>query len=73
MEEIKIHKHQLKQIQETLRMCANALKSHTRETCLDRDVMHSWNISKALLNGDDATKLKRHASENIELKGENNG
>lgn len=34
---------QLKEIANTLRMIANALDSPKRETCLDRNIMRSWN------------------------------
>ena len=34
---------ELKEIANTLRMVANALDSSKRESCLDRNVMRSWN------------------------------
>jgi len=41
MEEILIYKYQLEAIKDTLRMTANVLKSHSKETCLDRCIMKS--------------------------------
>lgn len=34
---------ELKEIANTLRMVSNALGSPERETCLDRNIMRSWN------------------------------
>lgn len=33
----------LKGIEDTLRLVSNTLKSSNRETCLDRNIMRSWN------------------------------
>lgn len=42
--------YQLKEIANTLRMVANTLKSPERETCLDRNVMRSWNDVVDIIN-----------------------
>ena len=52
MEELKIYKHQAKQIEDTLRMVANTLKSHSKETCLDRNVIQSWDMIKNVIEGE---------------------
>lgn len=44
MEELKIYAYQAKQIEDTLRMVANVLKSHDKKTCIDRNVMQSWDM-----------------------------
>jgi len=38
MEELIIYKFQAKKIEDALRKTANVLKSHNKETCLDRDI-----------------------------------
>jgi hypothetical protein len=40
---------QLEDIENTLRMCYNALDSHTKKTCLDRCVCKSWEFTKSAL------------------------
>lgn len=50
MEELKIYKYQAKQIEDTLRKVANTLESNNLTTCLDRDVMQSWEMIKNVLN-----------------------
>ncbi len=42
---------ELREIADTLRMVANALESPKRESCLDRNVMRSWNHVVDLING----------------------
>lgn len=49
MKELKIYEFQAKQIEDTLRIVANELKSKNRETCLDRDIMVSWRTIKNVL------------------------
>lgn len=41
----------LKETADTLRMVANALDSSKRETCLDRNVMRSWNHVVDMIKG----------------------
>lgn len=41
---------QLKHIEDTLRLVANAFHSSKRETCLDRMIMQSWNWVVDALN-----------------------
>ncbi|MFW6246788.1 MAG: hypothetical protein ACOC22_01235 [bacterium] len=50
MEELTIYEFQAKRIEDTLRVVANALKSHDKKTCLDRDVMQSLQMIKNVLN-----------------------
>ena len=52
MQELSIYEFQAKRIEDTLRLVANTLKSHSKETCLDRDVMQSWEFIKNVLNKD---------------------
>lgn len=42
---------ELKEICNTLRMISNALDSPKRETCLDRNVMRSWNYVVDMIKG----------------------
>lgn len=51
MDKLELYRFQAKQIEDTLRMCANALESHDRKTCLDRNVMQSWQVIKNVLEG----------------------
>lgn len=51
MKELKIYEFQAKQIEDTLRMVSNVLESKSKETCLDRDVMQSWQMIKNVLAG----------------------
>lgn len=41
----------LRETADTLRMVANALESPKRESCLDRNVMRSWNHVNDLIRG----------------------
>lgn len=52
MKELKIYEHQAKEIEDTLRMVANRLKSHSKETCLDRNVIQSWEMIQNVLTGE---------------------
>jgi hypothetical protein len=51
MKELKIYEFQAKQIEDTFRLVANQLESQTKKTCLDRDVMQSWQMIKNVLSG----------------------
>ncbi len=50
MKELKILKFQAEQIEDTFRVVARVLKSHDKLTCLDRDVMVSWQMIKNVLD-----------------------
>lgn len=50
MKKLTIYEYQAKQIEDTLRLVANTLKSHPKTTSLDRDVMQSWAMIKNVLN-----------------------
>ena len=46
---------ELKEIANTLRMVANALDSPKRKSCLDRNIMRSWNCVVNMINGKEAS------------------
>lgn len=48
---VKVPIGELKEIANTLRMVANALDSPKRDTCLDRNVMRSWNYAVDMIKG----------------------
>lgn len=41
---------QIKRIENTLKLCANAFEASKRQSCLDRDVMLCWNWCHDALN-----------------------
>lgn len=41
MKELKIYQFQAEAIENALRIAANVLESHNKETCLDRQIMQS--------------------------------
>lgn len=48
---IKVPLWELKEIADTLRMVAITLDSPKRQSCLDRNVMRSWNHVVDMING----------------------
>lgn len=50
MKELKIYEFQAKQIEDTFRMISNLLESKNKETCLDRDIMVSWQMIKNVID-----------------------
>lgn len=38
-----LDKFQVEKLENTLRLCANYMNAHKRDTCLSRDVMLCWN------------------------------
>lgn len=46
---------ELKEIADTLRMVANTLDSPKRKSCLDRNIMRSWNYVVDMINGKEAS------------------
>lgn len=46
---------ELKEIADTLRMVANTLDSPKRKSCLDRNIMRSWNYVVDMINGKKAS------------------
>jgi len=52
MKELKIYEFQAKEIEVTLRLVAMVLKSKSKTTSLDRDVMQSWQVIKNILAED---------------------
>lgn len=54
-ETINVPLWELKEIANTLRMVANALDSPKRESCLDRNVMRSWNNVVDIINGKESS------------------
>ena len=49
MKKLVIHEYQAKQIEDTLRMVANVLESYSKKTCVDRNVMQSWDMIKNVI------------------------
>ncbi|MEK6882705.1 MAG: hypothetical protein AABY22_23990 [Nanoarchaeota archaeon] len=49
MKKLIIYEFQAKQIEDTLRLVARVLESKNKLTCLDRDVMVSWQMTKNVL------------------------
>ena len=60
MKELKIYEYQAKQIEDTLRLAARALGSHSKTTSLDRDVMQSWEMIQNVLKGEPENEVKRY-------------
>ena len=52
MEKIEIYKFQLEQIEDALRMTANAYNCRKKESCLDRTVTQAEQYAKNALNGE---------------------
>lgn len=50
MKELKIYEFQAKQIEDTFRLVAKSLGSKSKTTCVDRDVMQSWEMIKNVLS-----------------------
>ena len=59
MKELKIYEFQAKQIEDTFRLVARVLESEGKKTCLDRDVMQSWEMIKNVLAEDINKQAKR--------------
>jgi len=59
MKELKIYEFQAKQIEDTLRMVANRLKSSPKGTSLDRDIMQSWGMILNVLTHEIDKEVKR--------------
>jgi len=49
MKELKIYEFQAKQIEDTLRTVQRLMESEKRETCIDRDIMVSWQMIKNII------------------------
>lgn len=54
-ETINVPLWELKEIANTLRMVANALDCPKRKSCLDRNVMRSWNNVVDIINGKESS------------------
>lgn len=59
MEELKIYEFQAKQIEDTLRLVSQILKSKYKITSIDRDIMQSWEMIKNVLNKNIDTHVSR--------------
>lgn len=59
MKKLIIYEFQAKEIEDTLRLVANLLESHDKKTCLDRDVMQSWQMIKNVLAGTIDERINR--------------
>ena len=58
MEKLEIYRFQAIAIENTLRMVANALDSHKKENCLDRNVIQSLERMRNVLKGEIDTQVK---------------
>jgi len=58
MKELTIYEFQAEEIQNALRLVANLLESHKKETCLDRNVMQAKQMIENVLAG----KIDTHVS-----------
>ena len=58
MEKLEIYAFQAKEIEDTLRMVANTLESHSKETCLDRNVIQSLEFIRNVLKKEIDTRVK---------------
>ena len=59
MKELKIYEFQAKQIEDTLRIVARSLESKNKTTCMDRDIMQSWEMIRNVLSGQIDVHVKR--------------
>ena len=50
MKKLTIYDYQARRIEDTFRLINNLLKCQSKETCLDRDVMQSWEFIKNVLD-----------------------
>ena len=58
MEKLEIYRFQAIDIENTLRMIANILDSHKKETCLDRNVIQSLERMRNVLKGEIDAQVK---------------
>jgi uncharacterized UBP type Zn finger protein len=58
MEKLEIYRFQAEDIEDTLRIVANTLSSHSKETCLDRNVIQSLERMRNVLKGEIDTQVK---------------
>lgn len=59
MEKLTIYQFQAEQIENTLRLVSNLLKSQNKTTCLDRDIMQSWQMVKNVIEGNPDKRVSR--------------
>ncbi len=59
MKELKIYEFQAKQIEDTLRVVARLLESKNKTTCLDRDIVVSFQMIKNVLSENINESVKR--------------
>ena len=59
MENIKVPRFVLENIEDTLRLANNLHKSYKKETCFDRNVIQSLNCVRKLLSGQEITGSER--------------
>lgn len=59
MEEIKVPKFVLENIENTLRLWANTYNCYDRGTCLHRDTIGNLNAVRKLLKGKEITGMER--------------
>ncbi len=49
MKELKIYEFQAKQIEDTFRVVQRIMESDKKKTCIDRDIMLSWQMIKNII------------------------
>jgi len=59
MKELTIYEFQAKDIEDCLRLCARALGSKDKKTCLDRDVMQAWTTIQNVIAGKKDERVPR--------------
>jgi hypothetical protein len=59
MKKLFIYEFQAKQIEDTFRIVSRTLQSKDKETCLDRDVMVSWEMIQNVIKGDIDKHIER--------------
>jgi predicted transcriptional regulator len=59
MKVLNIYQFQAIRIEDTFRLVARVLESKSKETCIDRDVMQSWEMIKNVLKEQIDTHVPR--------------
>jgi hypothetical protein len=59
MEELIIYKFQAKAIEDALRSAARIFKSQSKTTCVDRDIIESWQYIQNVIDGNIDKEVER--------------
>lgn len=59
MKEVILYEYQAKTIENTLRLVSNLLESQSKTTCLDRDIIQSWEFMKNALAEEHTKQVSR--------------